>query len=162
MVLISDYGKGVCAQSLLQALGQRALAADVPILVDPARGRTWSDYSQVTLIKANRSEALSAMAIEDTRPLALARHLADEHRCTVVVTYGGHGMVAAERKGGAWYLPAEATEVRDVCGAGNTVLAAIGTAMLDGNCLRRACRLATKAGARQVAQLGIVAAVNPF
>ena len=115
-VLISDYGKGVCTRSLLEVLGNRARAADVPILVDPARSRNWSDYGQVTLIKANRIEALG-VAAEESSPLAMARRLADEHRCSVVVTYGGHGMVAAEREGGTWYLPAEATELRDVCGA---------------------------------------------
>jgi bifunctional ADP-heptose synthase (sugar kinase/adenylyltransferase) len=35
MVLVSDYDKGVCKSSLLQAIGNRACAADVPILVDP-------------------------------------------------------------------------------------------------------------------------------
>jgi bifunctional ADP-heptose synthase (sugar kinase/adenylyltransferase) len=48
-----------------------------------------------------------------------------------------------------------------VCGAGGTVLAAIGVGMLEENSLRRACRLATKAGGRQVAEFGI-AAVNPI
>ena len=159
MVLISDYGKGVCTRSLLRTLGARARDGGVPILVDPVRGRSWSDYGQVTLIKANRAEAMG-VAAEETRPLAMARRLADEHRCSVVVTYGGHGMVAAEREGGTWYLPAEATEVRDVCGAGDTVLAALGTGMLNGDCLRRACRVATMVGGRQVAELGI-AAVTP-
>ena len=160
MVLISDYGKGVCSSSLLKALGDRTRAAGVSILVDPARGRRWSDYGQVTLIKANRIEALG-VAAEEMRPLAMARRLADEHRCGVVVTYGGHGMVAAEPEGGTWYLPAEPTEVRDVCGAGDTVLVALGAGMLEGNGLRRACRLATKAGGHQVSELGITA-VNPL
>ena len=70
-------------------------------------------------------------------------------------------MICAERDGATWYLPAEATVVRDVCGAGDTVLAAIGSAMLDGNCVRQTCRLAVMAGGRQVAELGI-AAVNPL
>ena len=76
----------------------------------------------------------------------------------MVVTYGGHGMVAAERDGDTWYLPAEPTDVRDVCGAGDTVLAAIGAAMLDGNCLRRACRFALVAAGNQVISVGISSA----
>lgn len=158
MLLISDYGKGVCIRSLLRILGARD--ANVPILIDPARGRRWSDYGQVSLIKANQIEALG-VAADETHPLAMARRLADKHRCSVVVTYGGHGMVAAEREGGTWYLPAEPAEVRDVCGAGDTVLATIGVTMLDDNCIRRACRMATKAGGRQVGELGI-AAVDPL
>lgn len=106
---------------------------------------------------ANRVEAMG-VAAEQTRPLAMARRLSDEHRCSVVVTYGEHGLVLAEREGAVRYLPAEATEVRDVCGAGDTVLATLGAGMLEVNCLRQACRLATKAGGHQVADLGIAAA----
>lgn len=156
MVLISDYGKGVCARSLLRILGARARAAGVPILVDPARSRNWSDYGQVTLIKANRVEAMG-VAADETRPLAMARRLADKHRCSVVVTYGGYGMVVAEREGGTWYLPAEATDVRDVCGAGDTVLAAINVGMLAGNSIHQACRFALRAAGNQVARVGISA-----
>lgn len=155
MVLISDYGKGVCTSSLLEALGTRSHAGGVPILVDPARGRMWSDYGQVTLIKVNWVEATEATGEYDTRPLALARRLADAHRCSVVVTYGGHGMVAAEQKGRTWYLPGKPTNVRDVCGAGDTVLAALGTGMLGGDCLRRACLLATTVASSQVEGIGI-------
>ena len=61
-------------------------------------------YGQVTLIKANRSEAMGPMGTKDTGPLALARHTADEQRCSVAVTYGGHGIVAAVQDGGIWYL----------------------------------------------------------
>ena len=154
MVLISDYGKGVCTSSLLEALGSRARDANAPILVDPARSRKWSDYGQVTLIKANRVEAMG-VAADETRPLATARRLADAHRCSVVVTYGRRGMVAAEREGGTWYLPAAATEVQDVCGAGDTVMATLGTGMLEGNCLRRACHFALDAASQQIAHVGV-------
>ena len=159
VVLISDYGKGVCNSSLLESLGNRARAAPVPILVDPARGRSWSDYGQVKLIKANRVEAMG-VAAEETRPLALARRLADEHGCSVVVTYGGQGMVCAEREGGTWYLPAEATEVRDVCGAGDTVLATLGVALARSGSLRESCTLAVLNAAKQVSRIGISALRN--
>ncbi len=153
-MLISDYGKGVCTGDLLKAVGDRIRAAGVPILVDPARGRNWFEYGRVTLIKANRAEAMG-VAAEETRPLTMARRLADEHRCSVVVTYGRHGMVAAERDGETWYLPTEATEVRDACGAGDTVLAALSIATATGKTLRRACRFASLAASQQVGRLGV-------
>ena len=154
MVLVSDYSKGVCTRSLLATVGSRAHGAGVPIFVDPARGREWSDYGRVTLIKANRIEA-TCVATEESRPLAMARRLADEYRCSVIVTYGGHGMVAAERDGGVWYLPAEWTEVRDVCGAGDTVLAATAFAVFTGQSLRGACRIAAIAARHQVGEIGV-------
>jgi D-beta-D-heptose 7-phosphate kinase/D-beta-D-heptose 1-phosphate adenosyltransferase len=64
-------------------------------------------------------------------------------------------MVCAERDGASWYLAADHTEVRDVCGAGDTVLAALGAVVLDGGTLREACRFARIAAGRQVASLGI-------
>jgi D-beta-D-heptose 7-phosphate kinase/D-beta-D-heptose 1-phosphate adenosyltransferase len=155
MLLISDYGKGVLTKGLLSQLVERARDSGVPTLADPARSRSWSDYGQVTLIKANWAEATEAAHVCNPRPLALARSLADRHACHVVVTLGGHGMVCAEREGGTWYLPAERVEVRDVCGAGDTVLVALGTAMLGGKTVRDACRFASVAAGRQVAQLGI-------
>lgn len=155
MVLISDYGKGVCTRSLVQALGDRARDAGVPILVDPARARSWSDYGNVTLIKANWAEATEAVGHRDAYPLALASRLAKEHQCHVVVTVGRHGMVGAERNGSTWYLPAKPVEVRDVCGAGDTVLATIGMAMLAGNTLREASKSASVAASDQVSRLGV-------
>lgn len=64
-------------------------------------------------------------------------------------------MVCAEREGGTWYLPAESVEVRDVCGAGDTVFAAIGAALVGGESVRDACRFASVAAGQQVEGLGI-------
>ena len=41
MLLVSDYGKGVRTQSLLEALGERARTASIPILIDP-----WTETMQ--------------------------------------------------------------------------------------------------------------------
>jgi rfaE bifunctional protein kinase chain/domain len=155
MLLISDYAKGVCPSGMLQVLGDRARAAGVPILVDPARGQEWSAYGQVQLIKANLEEATSR---EKPMPLALARELSDTHRCDVVVTLGRYGMVCGERSEATWHLPAILTQVRDVCGAGDTVFASLAVAIVTGNSLREACRAAMRVAGQQVASLGIAAA----
>jgi len=155
MLLVSDYGKGVCSSNLLEHLCDRARVAGVPILVDPARGRKWSDYGQVTLIKANRLEAIEAVACENPRPLALARKLSNTHGCDVVVTLGRHGMVCAERPGATWHLPAPQVEARDVCGAGATVFVVIAARVLAGDCLREACRIASSTAGQQLTKVGI-------
>jgi D-beta-D-heptose 7-phosphate kinase/D-beta-D-heptose 1-phosphate adenosyltransferase len=155
ILLISDYGKGVLTKGLLSQLVGRATDAGVPVLVDPVHSQCWNDYGQVTLIKANWVEAKEAAGVRCPRPLALARSLADRHDCHVVVTLGVHGMVCAEREGGTWYLPAERVGVRDVCGAGDTVFAAIGAVMVGGESVREACRFAAVAAGRQVESMGI-------
>lgn len=116
ILLVSDYGKGVCTRGLLESIGNLARHAKIPILVDPARSRDWSDYGHVSLIKANWIEATEAAFCDHPRPLALARMLSDAHRCDIVITLGRHGMVCAESTQATWHLPAPPTEVRDVCG----------------------------------------------
>ncbi len=74
ILLISDYGKGVLTQGLLSHLVGRARNADVPALVDPARSRSWNDYGQVTLIKANWAEATEAAGVVRSRATENALH----------------------------------------------------------------------------------------
>lgn len=157
ILLVSDYGKGVCTTGLLESVRKRAHEADIPILVDPARSRDWSEYGQVSLVKANRAEATEAAFCEHPRPLALARKLSDAYGCDIIITLGRHGMVCAERSGSIWHLPANPTEVRDVCGAGDTVFAALAVGLITQKSLRAACWAAMGAAGRQVAEVGIVA-----
>lgn len=155
MLLISDYGKGVCTRGLLQSLESGSHRASSPILVDPACSRHWSDYGEVDIIKANLKEATEAAGNQRSPPLAMVKRLSDEHECDIVVTIGRHGIIGAEHDGAIWYLPAEPTEVRDACGAGDTVLAGLGAALLAGQSLRQACETASFAAGQQVRSLGI-------
>jgi D-beta-D-heptose 7-phosphate kinase/D-beta-D-heptose 1-phosphate adenosyltransferase len=155
ILLVSDYGKGVCTRGLLESIGKHTREANIPILVDPARSRDWSDYGQVSLIKANWIEATEAASGGNPRPLALARKLSDSHGCDVVVTLGRCGMVCAESTGATWHRPATPAEVRDVCGAGDTVFAALAVEIVAGKSLPEACRAAMGAAGRQVAAVGV-------
>ena len=64
-------------------------------------------------------------------------------------------MVCVERNVSIWYLPAEPTEIPDVCRVGDTVLAALEVAIVRGTALREACAFAAKAAAEQVSRFGI-------
>ena len=156
MLLVSDYGKGVCTQPLLGALGKRALAAGTPVLVDPAQDRSWSDYGQVNLIKANQAEAIAECSRSCFPPLRMVHHLSRCNNCHVVVTFGRRGMICADRTGYVHYLPAIPAETRDACGAGDTVLASLGVAMLMGCPLRQACGIASMDAAQQVSHTGLI------
>jgi rfaE bifunctional protein kinase chain/domain len=155
-LLIQDYGKGLCTNRFLAKLVDRSRDAGVPILVDPARSRDWSDYGQVTLIKANWIEATQQRASNDASPFELARRLAGSHHCHVVITLGEQGLVCAERNGETWHMPAVSVPPRDVCGAGDTVLATLGVAIARGETLRDSCALAVRTAAEQVSQVGVV------
>ncbi len=54
IVLISDYGKGVCTPAILEAVIAAANRQQVPVLVDPCRGSDCRQYQGATLVKPNR------------------------------------------------------------------------------------------------------------
>jgi rfaE bifunctional protein kinase chain/domain len=154
-LLVQDYGKGVCTDSLLRSLLSQATAAGVPILVDPARGRDWQDYDGCTVIKANRIEAADALGCHVGDPPAMmARRLAIRQGCHVVVTAGELGVWWSDGPA-VRRVPAVQVQVRDVCGAGDTVLATLGVAMATGGTIDDACRLAVRMAAEQVGQVKV-------
>jgi D-beta-D-heptose 7-phosphate kinase/D-beta-D-heptose 1-phosphate adenosyltransferase len=155
VLLVSDYGKGVLSRGLLETVGCRAHAAAIPILVDPARSRNWFDYGLVTLIKANLAEATEAWGSEKCHPVALANSLSEKHACHVVMTLGERGLICAELGTDPGHLPAVPVNARDVCGAGDTVMAALGVTLARGYSLPQACQCAAAAASQQVATLGI-------
>jgi D-beta-D-heptose 7-phosphate kinase / D-beta-D-heptose 1-phosphate adenosyltransferase len=154
-LLIQDYGKGVCTAGLLRSLLAHATAAGVPVLVDPARGRDWRDYEGCTVIKANRIEAAEALGCHVADPPAMmARRLAIRHGCHVVVTAGELGLWWSDGQA-VRRVPAVPVPVRDVCGAGDTVLATLGVVMAAGGMIADGCKQAVREAARQVEQTGV-------
>jgi rfaE bifunctional protein kinase chain/domain len=154
-LLIQDYGKGVCTASLLGSLLAQATVADIPVLVDPARGRDWRDYEGCTVIKANRIEAAEALGCHVGDPPAMmARRLAIRQGCHVVVTAGELGIWWSDGQK-VRRVPAVPVQVRDVCGAGDTVLATLGVVMAAGGTIGDGCQLAVQMAAEQVVQTGV-------
>lgn len=87
--------------------------------------------------------------------MTLAKGLSERYACHGVLTLGERGLVYAELGKAPWHLPAVAVNARDVCGAGDTVMAALGGALACGSGLSQACELATTAASQQVATVGI-------
>jgi D-beta-D-heptose 7-phosphate kinase/D-beta-D-heptose 1-phosphate adenosyltransferase len=157
VLLIADYGKGVCTMRLLRSLIGWARKARIPLLVDPARGRDWRDYEGCTLIKSNRVEAAEALSVSvNEAPTMMARRLAIRHTCRVVVTAGELGLCWSDGEK-THCVPAVPVEVRDVCGAGDAVLASLGISLALGKSLDCGCREAVESAARQVRYTGVAA-----
>jgi D-beta-D-heptose 7-phosphate kinase/D-beta-D-heptose 1-phosphate adenosyltransferase len=74
----------------------------------------------------------------------------------VLITRGEHGMWLLTPDG-EFDLPAEAREVSDVTGAGDTVIATIAVGLAAGGSLPDAARLANRAAGLAVAHFGPVA-----
>ena len=158
-VLISDYQKGAVTRATAQAAIAAARARGIPVLVDPKVPHI-DHYAGATVITPNHLEA-EAVTLQRIRSSADARLAARRFReradCdSVLITRGEHGMWLLSPDG-EFDLPAEAREVSDVTGAGDTVIAALALGLAAGGSLKDAARLANRAAGLAVARFGPVA-----
>jgi D-beta-D-heptose 7-phosphate kinase/D-beta-D-heptose 1-phosphate adenosyltransferase len=155
-MLVSDYMKGVVSLGVAAAAIAAARRRGIPLLVDPKVPHI-DYYAGATVITPNHheAEAVTHMRIrtsEDAR--AAARRFRERTRCeSVLVTRGEHGMTLLGPDGET-ELPAEAREVADVTGAGDTVIATMTLALAAGASLADAARLANRAAGIVVGKFG--------
>ena len=156
-VILSDYAKGVLAPDLLEAVIGHARDAGVPVVVDP-KGGDFSRYRGATVLTPNRKELTQAtrmMAETDDEIVAAAARAIEECGVeSILATRGGDGLSLISADGTVEHLPAEAREVYDVSGAGDTVVATVAAALACKMDLIAAARLANIAGGIVVGKTG--------
>ncbi|HEY3883810.1 MAG TPA: PfkB family carbohydrate kinase, partial [Vicinamibacterales bacterium] len=159
VVVISDYLKGAISPAVARAAIDAARAGGRPVLVDPKVPHI-DYYAGASLVTPNHHEAeavtlLRIRSADDARAAA-ERFRARAHCDSVLITRGEHGMWLLG-PGVECDLPAEAREVSDVTGAGDTVIAAVAVGLAGGAALADAARLANRAAGLAVARFGPVA-----
>lgn len=160
-VALSDYGKGMLAPAIVRSVIDAANAAGRPIVVDP-KGLDYGIYAGATLVTPNRKELHEATHMpvgNDSEIVAAARHLMAECGiANVLVTRSQDGMTLVAGAGSVHHLPAEAREVYDVSGAGDTVVATVAAAIASGAELLEAALLANVAAGIVVGKVGTAVA----
>ena len=159
VILISDYQKGAVTKATAQAAIAAAANRGIPSLVDPKVPHI-DYYAGASLVTPNHHEA-EAVTLMRIRTAEEARMAAQRFRtraqcAAVLVTRGEHGMWLLGTDG-EFDLPAEAREVSDVTGAGDTVIAAMALGLAAKGTFRDAARLANRAAGLAVARFGPVA-----
>jgi D-glycero-beta-D-manno-heptose-7-phosphate kinase len=152
-VLFSDYGKGGLAH--IPKMISLARAAGKPVLIDP-KGSDYQRYSTATVITPNRAELQVVVGNwkDDNELRAKAQNLREALRLeALLVTLGEDGMTLFDAQGDM-HVDANAREVFDVTGAGDTVIATLATLVAAGMPLRQAMPLANKAGGIVVGKFG--------
>jgi D-glycero-beta-D-manno-heptose-7-phosphate kinase len=152
-VIFSDYGKGGLAH--IPRMIESARAAGKQVLVDP-KGIDYARYAGASLLTPNRSElALITGPWRDEAHLAeLAQAMRQRLQLqALLVTRSEEGMTLFD-DAGARHVAAEAREVFDVTGAGDTVIAALATLAGAGVPLRDAVPLANHAASIVVGKFG--------
>ena len=159
VVVLSDYGKGGLTH--IAAMIRAARKAGIPVLVDP-KGDDYSRYRGATLVTPNRAEFREVAgrwkneADLTRRAEALRTELKAE---ALLITRSEEGMTLY-RRGARFHVPAQAREVFDVSGAGDTVIATLAVMLGSGADLAQAVETANRAAGIVVGKFG-TAVVQP-
>jgi D-beta-D-heptose 7-phosphate kinase/D-beta-D-heptose 1-phosphate adenosyltransferase len=157
VVIVSDYAKGVVSERIMDALRSRQ-AGGVPVVCDPKQG-DFSLYRGTECITPNAREAGAAehAKVEDDAAAEQVAFRLRERLGTkmILLTRGEQGMtLLADR---AVHLSTEATEVYDVTGAGDTVIATFAALLGAGASPELAARTANTAAGIVIRELGTAA-----
>ena len=157
-VLFSDYGKGGLTH--IPRMIELARAAGKPVLVDP-KGSDYSRYKGATTLTPNRAELAQVVGSwRDEADLHRRAHALREELGLdgLVLTRSEEGMSLFEKTADGqpthFQVPAQAREVFDVTGAGDTVIATLAALLACGMSLRDAVPLANRAGSIVVGKFG--------
>jgi len=155
ILAISDYAKGFLTPTLLKALIAQAKEYKIPVIVDP-KGVDYSKYQGADIVKPNLGETFAAAGVEaDTSLEDAAQHLlAVTGISTLMVTRSSQGISLFHADGASHHFPVRVKEVKDVTGAGDTVLAMLTVAIASGLSLSEAVQLCNVAAGIAIEKVG--------
>jgi rfaE bifunctional protein kinase chain/domain len=157
IVIVSDYGKGLVTKILMNRIVKAGKKHGRMIIADP-KGLDYSKYSGVTLITPNRKEAALAAGVEITDNPSLveagAKIMESAGIGNLLITCGKDGMTLFEKEKKPYKIRAEARQVFDVSGAGDTVIAVLGLCLASGGSLKEAASIANIAAGIVVGKVG--------
>jgi len=161
IVILSDYAKGTL-EGLCETLIERARARQCTVVIDP-KSIDPSCYRGADILTPNLKEfeawvgpCASLSALEAKAKVLLAQH---EIGC-LVLTRSEQGISVIQQDGPVLHVPAQAKEVCDVTGAGDTVIAVLATGLGSQHSIKQSVMLANRAAGIVVGKLG-TATVTP-
>ncbi|MGN7733636.1 D-glycero-beta-D-manno-heptose-7-phosphate kinase [Ensifer sp. 22564] len=158
-VVLSDYGKGTLSVDLVKRIIKIARERLVSVIVDPKTADV-SRYAGATILTPNAAEAALVTGVackSDEAAAEAARSIADRAGVdAVIVTRGGDGMTvfAPSSACDPVHIATTASEVYDVSGAGDTVVATLALAVASGRSVPEAAEFANAAAGVSVGKRG--------
>ncbi len=149
-IIISDYGKGVVTESLMDYLKKTGK----PLFVDP-KPSNFSLYRNVTTITPNRKEAYECVkADRDTQIEEVGKKIMKDLDIeNLLITLGPEGMALFDKEK-VIKIPAKAKKVFDVTGAGDTVISVLALSKISGASWEESASLANYAAGYVVGEIG--------
>ncbi|MGH6664732.1 MAG: D-glycero-beta-D-manno-heptose-7-phosphate kinase [Pseudolabrys sp.] len=155
-VVLSDYAKGALTPRVIRAVIDAANKAGKPVVVDP-KGRDYGIYGGATMITPNRQELADATlrpAQNDDQIAAAAAELGRTLGTKAVLVTRSEAGMTLVGEGATVHVPAYPVRVRDVSGAGDTVVAVVSAMLAMQTDFESAMRAANAAAAIVVGKRG--------
>lgn len=156
IIILSDYGKGVCSDRAIRAVIEQARASGKKVLIDPKR-TDFEIYRGAFLITPNRKELTDATGLpceSDAEAAAAAAKAQEMCGAHLLLTRSEKGMSFFPIGEAPMHVPTVAQDVFDVSGAGDTVVAVLAAALAADMPMRDAMRMANHAAGIVVSKLG--------
>jgi D-beta-D-heptose 7-phosphate kinase/D-beta-D-heptose 1-phosphate adenosyltransferase len=157
IIVISDYGKGLCSQAFLSYLIQQSKMLGIKTFIDP-KGNNWEKYRGANLVKPNVKELGDVLGFEienkDDIIVEYGRMILTQYDIDyLLITRSEKGMTLLHENE-ALHIHSEAKEVYDVSGAGDTVIATLVLGLIEGKDIQDAIHLANVAAGVVVGKFG--------
>lgn len=156
-VIVSDYAKGAVTPGAMARILVAAGRRGIPVLVDPKHA-DFSLYEGAAVLTPNRAELARATGETCDGPdsqLQAARAASALTGAAILLTMGEQGMALYQEGEEIWREATRACSVRDVSGAGDTVIAVFALALAAGVDMIDAARLANAAAGVVVGKSGL-------
>ncbi len=156
VVVLSDYGKGVCSDTVIRAVIEESKRRGKPCIVDPKRS-SFDIYEGASLIKPNKRELAGATGQpcdNDAQVEAAAKVALAQTGSAILLTRSEQGMSYFTPDGEIVHLPTAARDVFDVSGAGDTVVALMAIGFANHMPVPETMRLANVAAGLVVGKIG--------
>jgi len=159
-VILEDYSKGLFTESSTRQFIELSNEANKFVAVDPGRGKPASFYHGASLLKPNLVEArelVHSLGYSEGNVSEMVKILVDKLNLEMIaITLGPEGLALFDRKNGneISIIPTVASEVFDVSGAGDTVIATMTMALSSGATLVEAGYIANVAAGVVVSKSG--------
>jgi rfaE bifunctional protein kinase chain/domain len=165
LLIVQDYAKGALTNESLKAILNEARRLKKRSVVDPNRNRHPAAYQNAWLVTPNVAEAEAMLGqsldkgandqLIESACRALKKSLG---LSAVMITRSSYGLTFVDERDQVVHLKAFARQVFDVTGAGDTLVAVLGSFLALGLDLHQAAILANAAASVVVAKVGTATA----
>ncbi|HPC38192.1 MAG TPA: D-glycero-beta-D-manno-heptose-7-phosphate kinase [Exilispira sp.] len=156
-IIISDYAKGVCTENLCKKIIDIANKKNIKVLIDPKKNN-WEKYKNSYLINPNLKELSEFVGFElkneDYEIEKILKKVYPKLNIENICVKRSEKGITLYDGNKCMHFPAEAIEVYDVTGAGDTVIAVLTLMLNKGYDIEKSITIANKAASIVIQKAG--------